>query len=162
MKVFAEETSCDDGSNIFNIQLTTWRIAVERWRDLEERFCDSECGFNTFFEEACVILVLAGTSASQLLGQNTSSTSSNVPPIKKLIEELVSDSKLRSTLREFDTAYEDLRHFGAPKQPSVLDIDGNHFTQWMLAIQSLWIALGNPTEDMQKSLFRNTFKVEWI
>jgi hypothetical protein len=160
MKVFAEQTS--EGPSVFNIQLATWKIAIERWRGLEERFRDDECDFNKFFEEACVILVLAGTSASQLLGQNTSSTSSHVPSVENLVDELVPDRELCLTMKEFNSTYEDLRHFGEPKHSSVIKIDGAHFTRWMLAVQKLWIDLGRPHESIKKSLFRNTFEVEWI
>ena len=98
MKVFAEETS--ESPCVFNIQLATWKLAVDRWRNLEVKFRDVECDFNEFFEEACGILVLAGTSVSQLLGQNTSNTSPHVPSVDKLLDELVSDSKRRGILKE--------------------------------------------------------------
>ncbi len=160
MKVFAEQSTEDP--SVFNIQLATWKIAIDRWRDLEKRFREEECGFNKFFEEACIILVLAGTSASQLLGQNTSSTSSHVPNVENLLAELVPDPKLRSTLKEFNSTYEDLRHFAEPKHASVIDINGEHFTRWMLALQSLWLFLGQPGEAIVRTWFRNTFAVEWI
>lgn len=159
MKVFAEQTSEDP--SVFNIQLETWKIAIERWRSLEKRFRDDECDFNSFFEEACVILVLAGTTASQLLGQNTSSTLRRVPDVKDLLKELVPNCELRLTLKEFDLTYEDLRHFGEPKHNNVIMIDGMHFTQWMLAVQQLWIVLGRPSENIKRDWFQNTFEVEW-
>ena len=160
MKVFAEQTTEDP--NVFNIQLATWKIAIDRWRDLEERFRDRGCDFNEFFEEACVILVLAGTSTSQLLGQNTSNPSSHVPNVENLVDELVADPQLRSTLREFNLTYEDLRHFGEPKHARVMDIDGEHFTRWMLALQTLWVKLGRPSKLIKKSWLRNAFEVEWV
>lgn len=160
MKVFAEQTSEDP--SVFNIQLTTWKIAIDRWRAIEKQYRYEYCDFNSFFEEACVVLVLAGTSTSQLLGQNTASTSSHVPPVDVLLDELVSDEPLCSTLKEFNSIYEDLRHFGEPKHSSVISIDGKHFTQWMLALQKLWIDLGSPDESTENCYFRNTFKVEWI
>jgi hypothetical protein len=133
-----------------------------RWLSLEVKFRDEKCDFNKFFEEACVILVLAGTSASQLLGQNTSSTSAHVPSVDKLLDELVPNLALRSTLKEFNAMYEDLRHFGEPKHSNVIDVDGAHFTRWMLAVQKLWIDLGRPGASLEKSTFCNTFEVEWI
>lgn len=160
MKVFAELTSEDP--SVFNIQLATWKMAIERWRHLDDRFRDEHCDFNEFFEEACIILVLAGTSASQLLGQNTSSTSSHVPSVDRLLDELVPDLVSRSTLKEFDSTYEDLRHFGKPKHANVINIDGEHFTRWMLAIQRLWIDLGQPGESIEKEWFHNSFEVEWV
>jgi hypothetical protein len=159
MKVFAQQTSEDP--SVFNIQLATWRIAVDRWRVLEERFRDDQCDFNEFFEEACVILILAGTSACQLLGQNTSARSSRVPSVNDLLDELVANLSLRASLKEFNVVYEDLRHFGMPKQASVFDIDGERFNEWMIAIQKLWIELGRPSKQIEESLFRNTFEVEW-
>lgn len=160
MKVFAVRTSEDP--NVFNIQLETWKIAIDRWRKLEERFREKECSFNEFFEEVCVILVLAGTSASQLLGQNTSTISSRVPDVKELLPELVADPQLRSTLKEFNSIYEDLRHFGVPKHAKILDIDRKRFTRWMLALQKLWVDLGRPGETIENGWFRNHFEVEWI
>lgn len=160
MKVFAEQSS--EGPSVFNIQLATWKIAISRWRVLDERYREDECDFNDFFEEACVILVLAGTSASQLLGQNTSATSPHVPSVDKLLDELVADLQLRSTLKEFNSTYEDLRHFGMPKHATVIGIDEEHFTQWMLALQTLWVFLGRPSEPIAKSWFRNAFEVESI
>jgi len=160
MKVFAEETSEDP--DVFNIQLTTWEIAVDRWRQLEERYGDAPCDFNDFFEEACVILVLAGTSVSQLLGQKTASTSPCVPGVGRLLDELVPEPTLRSKLKEFNGTYEDLRHFGEPKHESVVSIDETHFTEWMQALQKLWIQLGRPSKETTNRLFRNAFTVETI
>ncbi|MCC6680178.1 MAG: hypothetical protein IT445_04665 [Phycisphaeraceae bacterium] len=155
MKVFATLSSEDP--SVYNIQLTTWKISVDRWRDLKRECKDGYCDFNNLFEEACVILLLAGTSMSQLLGQNTSMKTDDVPGLNQLLNELVPDAKQRAVLKEFNEIYEDLRHFGESKHKNILGVDGTLFTKWMDAIQRIWIDIAKPPQSTVQEWFHEDF-----
>lgn len=57
-----------EGSGVANLQLWFWRNAVERFLRMEESVADYDEEAD-FFVEASTVIVLAGTSVSQLLGQ---------------------------------------------------------------------------------------------
>jgi hypothetical protein len=165
--------ACWDSSGVTvkNLQLAFWDLAIqhfdeirEKWRQFapEDRSVEPEdepaYSIDQFVEDAAVALVLAGTSVTILLGQNTKSNGKEVPAPKKAINQLFGSSKTQWD--RFIERYDALRHFGEPKWGLINGIDEDIVRQDFESAQEIWIAVltknGRPIDDRFKKDF--TFK----
>jgi hypothetical protein len=158
-KVFAVE---DSEEHVYNLQLAVWKCAVKQWRELPEEY---DIDRYRFAESLCVIMVLMGTSMSQLLGQKTGQCSGDrVPGVACMLKKLEICGKLQSVLDEFNTTYEDLRHFGFPKHEPMRSLLEERlcasFEGWASAVQRLWIEVGQPEKDTINEWFSEDFRIE--
>jgi hypothetical protein len=111
---FAYTTSPDD-PNFANLQVAFWDLAVRKFGWIKARAGQDGFFWSTFATEAAVVIVLAGTAISELLGQNTPSKNGRVPDLKKAAATLYDPNPVPPPLTEFIEAYDALRHFGEPK-----------------------------------------------
>src|SRR5262245_6406264 len=114
IRKFASSNSEDP--EITNIQLAFWRMAVKKYREIEQASSLGNTDTNYFFINATTTLILAGSSLTQLVGQNTCAQRGRVPsPKDALKEELGETADLFSEISKFIDFYDDIRHFGEPK-----------------------------------------------
>ena len=101
-----------------------------------------------FVEDAVIAIMLAGTSTSQLLGQNVppegKKTPSPVSALQKLVPSGVPTgainvpSDIVCRFREFNAVYEDVRHFGEVKYETINQITEDRLCEWMTTAQYVW------------------------
>ncbi len=87
------------------------------------------------------IVVCAGTSISQLLGQNAvhSGTGNRVDSPKILFDRIFGAGHLREErFNTFIDLYDDCRHFGSPKYPSIASLTEAECEQHLSLIEALW------------------------
>lgn len=166
-KHFAELDS--DGPDVSNLQRRFWELAVgsfdkikEHWNqdavsdDTEEPETAPRYQSQDFEVDAAVAIVLAGTSISELLGQNVAADGSFVPDIIKAW------SKFHGTpppqdLKDFVTLYEALRHFGPPKHEAVRNITEEGFCNHLRAAQDVWTSVLGKNGRPITAEFKHTF-----
>ncbi len=169
-KHFAELDS--EGPDISNLQRRFWELAVrsfdeikEHWNqeavsdDIEEPETTPEYQAQDFEVDAAVAIVLAGTSISELLGQNVTPHGSAVPAITKAWGE-IHGKEPPEDLRDFVKVYDALRHFGPPKHDAVRNITEEEFCKHFRTAQDVWTSVlhkrGRPITDA----FKHTFDFE--
>ena len=108
-----------------NLQLHSLREAWRFWQDLQ---CKKDSLSESRIRERCVVIVaLLGLSVSQLLGQNVSINSKDVPAPRTLLQTFLNKTSLpkqrkTSVIKRFNhflNFYDDCRHFGAPKHERI-------------------------------------------
>ncbi len=120
-----------------NLQLFSLRQAYRYLKELHEK----ECEGSKVTEYLVFIIVCAGTSISQLLGQNVkhSSTSTKVPPPKRLFDEIFGNAHSKAKdFEAFIDLYDDCRHFGSPKYPSIKNLTIEKCECHLNLVTTLW------------------------
>jgi hypothetical protein len=157
-KHFAELDS--EGPDISSLQRRFWVLAVRAFEEIRERWNEHavsddgdepedapEYQSQDFEVDAAVALVLAGTSISELLGQNVETDGSKVPSILAAWQSLHGDAP-PERLKEFVKVYDALRHFGPPKYDAVRNMTEEAFCQHLHTAQDVWRSVlrmcGNP------------------
>lgn len=148
VKRFASADS--PGPDVRNLQLKFWQLAVEmfdrivdKWKeyaeDEEGEGPESSYDYteNEFVIDAAVALVLAGTSITELIGQNVDSEDKRTPPLrlgyKKLVKNPIPDD-----VEDLFSIYDSLRHFGPSKYDAVDEITQEDFCKHLKTAQSIW------------------------
>ena len=167
---FAELDS--EGPDVSNLQRRFWEIAVDLFHRIEEHWKQDAVSDDTeepektpryqtqdFEVDAAVAIVLAGTSISELLGQNVAPHGSCVPDILKAWSKL-HNTRPPQDLKDFVTLYNALRHFGSPKYDVVSNITEEGFCRHFRTAQDVWTSVlrkrGRPITDD----FKHTFDFE--
>lgn len=159
------------GPDIANLQLNFWHLAVQKFEEIrrkwrtfavEDRSNDpvpDEYTEDEFVVDAATAIVLAGTSVSQLVGQNVEpERNGRTPKIGSALKRFVGNS-LPKHIRAFVDVYDDIRHLGPAKHEAIEEITEEALCQHMSAAQDAWVAVlksqGAPTDD-----FRRDFSFE--
>jgi len=134
-----------------NLQLFALRQAFRYWRILSR--CRARLSQPRVTEYLVFITICAGTSISQLLGQNAthSGPEDRVSAPKELFDQLFGvNHPKRSDFRDFIDLYDDCRHFGSPKYPSIASLTEARCKRYLDLVVTLWdemvkeyIAAGN-------------------
>jgi hypothetical protein len=143
---FASGTSC--GPDIWNLQLRFWKLAVDdfmRIKSLLDRFggdddTEPNDAYNEdqFVVDAAVAIVLAGTSVSQLTGQNAAPDAKGKTPNLLPCIETATRCPLTSDVKRFVKIYDDVRHFGEAKHDDVKQLDLETLRHCMNTAQVIW------------------------
>ena len=150
-----------NGPNVNNLQRNFWHLALngfnellQKWqryaiREEDNELESDEYTENEFVVDATVILILAGTSVTQLIGQNVAANGNRVPPPRQAYEQLFGHPPSDEFV-EFIDLYDALRHFGSPKYDAVAAITPEHLCKHLKTAQSVWIDVlrgrGEPTD----------------
>src|SRR5262245_3977835 len=120
---FAQSTT-PDSPDLANLQRTFWDMAVDRFGAIKGAAGQDCFTWSKFTTEAAVVIVLAGTAISELLGQNTPpDDDGSVPSPTRCAAKLYGGRhRVPTALAAFITTYDDLRHFGPPKQQAIYDL----------------------------------------
>jgi len=138
-----------NGPNINNLQRNFWHLALDGFNDLLQKWQrytvgeeDDEQGSDEYTEDdfvvdAAVVLILAGTSVTQLIGQNVDPNGDRVPPPRQAYEHLLGHPPSDDFVNFIDL-YDALRHFGSPKYDAIQAITPEHLCQHLHTAQSVW------------------------
>jgi len=137
------------GPKVTNLQLKFWLLAVDtfddiidKWKkyavDEEEPEPDYDYTENDFLIDAAVALVLAGTSVSELIGQNVPPVSNKTPHLRPAYKTLLKKNEIPDGVESFFTIYDCLRHFGEAKHQAVYDITQESLCEHLKTAQSIW------------------------
>lgn len=164
------------GPEIVNLQLGLWRHAVEQFRRLElvgsgpPSYLLSEPRFgeyseNEFSPDAAVAVVLAGTSVTVLIGQNTKLRrhDGGIDGFWKCVKDVLGLEKgqISKEFQEFYDLYECLKHFGEPHYDRIY-ISPEELCEYMRTAQEFWIrVLNHLGMSVPAGLFDNEFKMEY-
>ncbi len=162
MKRFAELSS--ENYDISNLQLSFWRAAVAKFRQIEL----NEPGHydaDDFIDNAAIVVVLAGTSLSQLVGQNVAAEGERVPSPQQAIKDLANRShrpyeRVEQRLAWFLELYDSLRHFGRPKHSTVESLDEESLCESMNLVQDIWRMVLEIRGEIVSDEFNHSFDVE--
>ena len=132
------------GPEIANLQLASWHQAVQLYREYAEQSFGADGGIDpNAFEIATVAVILAGTSVTQLLGQNADPSGIRVPSPVNMLRDLVDSDpdglRLLSDYSKCNRLYDDLRHFGSHKYEHVDSIDPPSFAHFFTVCQDVWL-----------------------
>jgi hypothetical protein len=142
-------TGDSSGPKVNNLQRTFWHLAINGFQDLLEkwqRYAVEEEGDESEYEDyteddfvvdAAAVLILAGTSVTQLMGQNVDPHRGRVLPPRQAYEQLVGHPP-SDDFADFIRVYDALRHFGPPKYEAVEAITPHSLCQHLRAAQSVW------------------------
>jgi hypothetical protein len=138
------------GPDVANLQLKFWQLAlemfdriVENWRtyavDEEGEGPETSDDYteNEFVIDAAVALVLAGTSVSELIGQNVYPDGDKTPHLRSAYKKLVRP-QIPDDVETFFSIYDALRHFGPAKHTAVDDITEEGLCKYFKTAQSIW------------------------
>lgn len=138
------------GPDVANLQLKFWQLAVEmfdriveNWRtyavDEEGEWPEASDDYteNEFVIDAAVALVLAGTSISELIGQNVFPHGEKTPHLRPAYKILLRD-EIPDDVESFFSIYDALRHFGPAKHTAVDEITEEGFCKYFETAQSIW------------------------
>lgn len=142
-------TGDSNGPNVNNLQHTFWQLAVERFEALlkkwenytvykyEDELEEYEYTEDNFVVDTAVVLILAGTSISHILGQNTD------PEGDRVLSSLQAYQKLlgypaSGDIKAFIDVYDALRHFVSPKFEAVDSITPDKLCKHLRTAQSIW------------------------
>jgi len=169
------------GPDFINLQIGLWKHAVTQFEQLKRvgdgatsdlLTCpedgDDEYSYNQFEPDAAVAIVLAGTSLSQLLGQNVSRecrrNDGDIPGFWPCVQNVLGLEKTKTPddFQEFYDCYECLKHFGEPHVEQLGDfLSAEKLSRYMRAAQAFWIRtlehLGMP---VPQRLFTHDFVLE--
>lgn len=167
------------GPDFVNLQLGLWRHALTQFHALQEAgeggtqsllstplYDEWEYSENEFAPDAAVAIVLAGTSLSQLLGQNTGvrRNDGDIPGFWPCVKDVLGLSKDQTPpdFQEFFDLYECLKHFGEPHHDIVADLSPEGLCKYMRAAQDFWVRVLNHLQmPVPDELFANEFTMEW-
>src|SRR5208337_1741590 len=110
----------DNPTHSSNLQLFSLRQAHRYWDELQGR--KATLTPHQVKEYLVFVVVCAGTSISQLLGQNAvhSGTGNNVDSPKLLFCRVFGEGHSKELdFKTFIKLYDDCRHFGSPKYPRI-------------------------------------------
>lgn len=158
MKSFAQLDS--EGPTLANLQLKAWRAALRQFDWIktmwdtyavegeEDVIDDDWYDDRDFVEDAVIAITLAGTSISQLLGQNVSPDGTRTPsPVDALLRLIPSGvpaglrnvpADIADRFRAFNAVYEDVRHFGVVKYGTINKITEHRLCEWMTTAAAVW------------------------
>jgi len=149
---------CTDRPLMWNVQLGFWRDAVEHFEAMLENadVYDEDDNEAIFGVDAAIVLVLAGTSVSILLGQQWSDNrlreegdrDGRVPPPITLLNRLLNEVQasvragcpgdLASRFASANEMYEAIRHFGEPKHEIVGQLNPDILVRHLNVLQMVW------------------------
>ncbi|HBC88826.1 MAG TPA: hypothetical protein DCZ94_17930 [Lentisphaeria bacterium] len=158
---FSSLTSEDpEYPDVTNIQLELWRLAVVKYEEIKDHSEEVVLKKSDFIVLASVTLILAGSSLTQLVGQNAIFAGSRVPsPADELEKQLRKTSPdLCDRIKEFIFFYDDIRHFGKPKHTKVEALNEKLLAQFMKDIQEVWIFYLNKANLPITEDFKHSFK----
>lgn len=168
------------GPDYINLQLGLWRHAVAQFRQLQSANSvpppnlltdpqDASEGYswNEFEVDAAVAVVLAGTSLSQLLGQNTKQRrrDGGIYGLWRCVNDVLGLDKDQTTadFQAFVDLYECLKHFGEPHHEKVAALNVERLCAYMAAAQDFWVqTLKHLNMPMPKKLFNNDFTMDVV
>jgi len=137
------------GPNVNNLQRKFWLLAIDGYNDILQKWQrysvyeengeleSDEYTEDDFVVDAAVIIILAGTSITQLLGQNVYPSGGRVPPPRQAYEQLLGHTPPDDFVK-FIEVYDDLRHFGPPKYKALQEITPESLCQHLTTAQSVW------------------------
>lgn len=137
------------GPNVNNLQRNFWRLALDGFNDLLEKWRrysvkeesyepeSDEYTENDFVVDSAAVIILAGTSVTQLIGQNVVSNGVRVPPPRQAYEQLLGNPPSGDFVN-FINLYDALRHFGSPKYDAVEAITPERLCEHLRTAQSVW------------------------
>lgn len=137
------------GPNVNNLQRNFWHLALDGFKDLLQKWQRYSAGEegdelesddyteDDFVVDAAAVLILAGTSVTQLIGQNVDPDGDRVPPPRQAYEQLLGHPPSDDFVN-FIEVYDALRHFGSPKYDAVQAITPEHLCQHLRTAQSVW------------------------
>jgi hypothetical protein len=159
MKQFAMGTS--DGPNAVNFQLSFWRdslIVFAHIKNMWNKNASVDYANNsaTYTEDNFVVdaargIIMAGTSISVLLGQNTApDTNKRGAQRTKSFEKAACELGISLDTDEVDFVnhYDRFRHFGIAWHTYIETLDVDKYCDLMATAQSLWLKILNKI-DMQ-------------
>ncbi len=142
---------CTDSPRIWNVQLGFWRDAVEHFEAMVKNVdvYEDEAIFGV---DAAIVLVLAGTSVSILLGQQWSEkrlrehndSEGRVPAptelLKRLLNKVTVDNPdvVKNGFAHTNMMHEAIRHFGEPKHETVGELNYVILVQHLKLLQTIW------------------------
>ena len=169
-KHFAEVDS--EGPDVSNLQRRFWTLAVDAFEQIKEHWRrdavsdESEEPEDTpgyvaqdFEVDAAVAIVLAGTSISELLGQNAEARGLRVPGITEAWQE-IHGTQTPQALSDFVGFYDALRHFGEPKHEAVRSITEEGLCRHLQTAQDVWVSVLRARGRAVTSEFEHTFDFE--
>lgn len=135
-----------DDEHVWNLQYYFWKNAMDHFDTIKNTDYNKE---GVFEVDACMAIVLAGTSISQLLGQNVGVDSSGkTDGPRAAFRKLTSGKDLKSIgfgglkkrFEGFVTVYDDIRHFGLslPKHRQIRDINEQSLCEFLTTAQDVW------------------------
>jgi len=143
-------TGDSDGPNVANLQINFWKMAVEvfyqiieKWKiyavdeEGEEVAANDEYTENEFVIDAAVAIVIAGISISELIGQNVPSDGNKTPHLRPAYKALFRDH-IPDDVGAFFSIYDSLRHFGPAKYNAVSEITEKSLCEHFKTAQSIW------------------------
>ncbi len=175
-----------EGPNLANLQLEFWRLAVERFKLIERKLQEfgTEDGEESedyegaedyydhrdFVIDAVVALMLAGTSVSELLGQNSQpGTKGRIPSPVEALDRLIPNGvpstvadvpdDIRDRLKSFIDVYDALRHFGESKYETVKEITQEALCGYLKTAQDVWKLVLQLMNDQVTTEFRCEFRL---
>jgi hypothetical protein len=159
---YATYTSEDNETT--NLQLYFWRCAIEHFKEIQEaeKVATEVGGIDHDIDVvSSVAIVLAGTSVSQLLGQQQTASQkqgSKVPQPLSIFDTAIAqaDPALRQRLAEFIKVYDAIRHFGEQKHAIVGNVDEMRLCDLMTTAQDVWRAVLTQN-NLSTAEFCNTF-----
>ncbi len=143
---FAFGDSC--GPNVNNLQRNFWHLALEGFKGLLRKWASYSVGEegglesedyteHDFVVDAAAVLILAGTSVTQLIGQNIEPDGKRIPPPRQAYEQLLGHPPSADFVN-FINLYDALRHFGFPKYEAVEATTPELLCQHLRTAQSVW------------------------
>lgn len=150
-----------------NLQLYFWRNAVEHFYEMAANVDEYTFDEAVFDVDASMVIVLGGTSISQLLGQQwrngniktNDDKPDRVPSMIELLNRIISGveaeqlngicpNDTKDTFADFVRLYDALRHFGEPKEDEVAALDKDSLCRYMTTLQNIWhiVATRRPKE----------------
>ena len=158
-----------DGPDISNLQLNFWRLAVQKFEEIQEKWrryaidetSDNwpEYTENEFKVDAAIALVLAGTSIAELVGQNLPCASERTKPLGGGLDDLFGGNPPSGT-KALIKIYNDLRHFGAPKHEAVWGVTEEILCEHLKVAQKIWLAVLKRQGHSANEDFRHSFVFE--
>ena len=162
-------TGISGGPAISNLQLNFWRLAVQQFEDIRQKWrryavdensTDSpEYTENEFSVDAATALVLAGTSIAELIGQNLPWEGERTKPLRAGLDELFGGNSPSGT-NALIKIYDDLRHFGPAKYEAVLDVTEETLCEHLKVAQEIWLAVLEKQGCPANEDFRHSFVLE--
>jgi hypothetical protein len=136
-----------NGPNVDNLQRNFWHLALDGFKNLLQKWkrysvedddeLETDYTENEFKVDAAAVLILAGTSVTQLIGQNVDPDGDRVPTPRKAYEQLLGHEP-SDDFKNFIEVYDALRHFGPPKHDAVDAITPELLCQHLRTAQSVW------------------------
>lgn len=159
-----------NGPDISNLQLTFWRLACERFSMIKLHWQDSvvarageddpDYTENEFKVDAATTIVLAGTSISELIGQNVSTDrTGRTPSPREGLTQLLGEG-VPPGADALIAIYDDLRHFGPAKHTAVWDLTEDLLCEHLRTAQQIWGAVLAHQGQPITSEFRQPFSLD--